>query len=181
MSAMSSVVQKAKELAIHAHINQFRKDGKTPFITHPEAVSEAYKKYFGHNEIYEAVCWLHDVLEDTDVAFQYIDAKFGSEVALAVDALTRPKGMTKVVYYHHLSKLCDEVKQVKLCDRYCNLQDTSVLIRVDDSDKNKKFARYYLQDSLKLLDTINFVPASHQRDIIYDISELIGDIYSVAY
>lgn len=57
-----SVVDKAKKIALRAHANQFRRDGITPYIRHPERVAA---RLSGDEEA-EAVAWLHDVLEDSE-------------------------------------------------------------------------------------------------------------------
>jgi (p)ppGpp synthase/HD superfamily hydrolase len=53
----------AKTAATKAHQNQFRKDGKTPYIVHPERVADRVKS-FGGNHIGIIAAWLHDVMED---------------------------------------------------------------------------------------------------------------------
>jgi hypothetical protein len=58
------VVLLAEQIARKAHVNQFRRDGVTPYITHPEAV---VKKLGTESDDVLAVAWLHDVLEDTCV------------------------------------------------------------------------------------------------------------------
>lgn len=76
------LVKIAKNISIKAHEGQFRNDGKTPFITHPEAVADFFKvdkicDGFVGRIIYDdwdkeefecqIVSWLHDVIEDTDI------------------------------------------------------------------------------------------------------------------
>jgi len=66
---MTSVHQKsikiAADAAKQAHRGQFRKDGKTLFIVHPERVAERVK-FFGGDHIGIIAAWLHDVMEDCD-------------------------------------------------------------------------------------------------------------------
>ncbi len=83
---LKKILDTAKTIATKAHEGQFRYDGKTPFITHPEFVASIFelteagilldtgaiypfaergKKYMEAG----IVSWLHDVIEDTDVNF----------------------------------------------------------------------------------------------------------------
>jgi len=71
-----NLVQKALKIAKKAHEGQFRHDGITPYITHPVAVEKLFRKeYKGAKwyrddmpEVIEAVCLLHDVLEDCNIS-----------------------------------------------------------------------------------------------------------------
>ncbi len=49
--------------ATEAHRGQTRKDGKTPFIVHPERVAKCVAHY-GGNHVGVIAAWLHDVIED---------------------------------------------------------------------------------------------------------------------
>lgn len=65
-----NIVNIARELAIHFHDGQFRRDGVTPYIIHPQSVANRVRGVVsGWNEAFrqlaEAVAWLHDVVEDT--------------------------------------------------------------------------------------------------------------------
>jgi len=51
-------IELAREIATKAHAGQFRRDGVTPYITHPEAVASRV------SDAAKPVAWLHDVLED---------------------------------------------------------------------------------------------------------------------
>ncbi|MDD1708494.1 MAG: hypothetical protein LUQ33_04910, partial [Methanoregulaceae archaeon] len=56
-------VETASKAATEAHRGQTRKDGKTPFIVHPERVAKCVAHY-GGNHI--SIAWLHDVMEDCE-------------------------------------------------------------------------------------------------------------------
>lgn len=56
------IVTVARNIAIKAHQGQTRWGGE-PYITHPEAVAKAVAHL---GPVFEAVAWLHDVLEDTE-------------------------------------------------------------------------------------------------------------------
>ena len=86
-------VREAYELARQAHGNQRRKSGELFFI-HPLTVAYYIAKY--HLEAPTVIATLlHDVAEDTLVSLEEIEKKFGSEVALLVDGVTKLKDVTK--------------------------------------------------------------------------------------
>jgi len=64
-------IKAAKTAATRAHRGQFRKDGRTPYITHPERVAKRVK-FFGGNHIAIIAAWLHDVMEDCDGGEQIV-------------------------------------------------------------------------------------------------------------
>lgn len=77
-----SYADHAERLARFWHRGQMRKDGKTPYITHPEAVARMVDGDFG-----KAVAWMHDILEDTECPASEI-MQFPEEISDAVFALT---------------------------------------------------------------------------------------------
>ena len=61
-----NVLDKARMFATVAHGGQMRKDGKTPYIAHPERVVKILQKSGIEDEEILASAYLHDVLEDTN-------------------------------------------------------------------------------------------------------------------
>jgi (p)ppGpp synthase/HD superfamily hydrolase len=109
-------------LAIHvahkAHAGQFRNDGATPYIVHPEAVAN---KLEGH--LLKAVAFLHDVLEDTDVTVEDLKSLgFSRDVIEAVVVLTKVKGQSYDEYLERV-KSNHFAKMVKIVDMISNLND----------------------------------------------------------
>ena len=86
------------------------------------------------------VALLHDTLEDTATTFVELENKFGSDIAIAVSALTKsaivPKEQRMSDCLARIKKLQPEVWAVKLADRITNLQPPP-----QDWDKIKK-AKY---------------------------------------
>src|SRR3954469_13798466 len=81
----SELVGRASELARTAHAGQFRRDGVTPYATHPEAVA----RRVAGDETAEAVAWLHDVLEDTAITVDDLrNGQIPEEVISSVVLLT---------------------------------------------------------------------------------------------
>ncbi|GDX53492.1 phosphohydrolase [Bacteroidota bacterium] len=72
------------------------------------------------------VALLHDTLEDTQTEFSELESEFGSDVANAVNALSKNKAVPKADQMNdsiaRTKKLQPEVWAIKLADRITNLQ-----------------------------------------------------------
>ncbi len=83
------LIKKAYNFAYDAHKNQKRASGEL-FISHPyEIAINLAENQLDSNAISAAL--LHDVLEDTDVSYETLKKKFGSDIANLVDGLTKLK------------------------------------------------------------------------------------------
>ncbi len=83
---MQAIVD-AYELGRDAHEGQRRKTGE-PYITHPVAVAQALAEMRLDSQAIQAAL-LHDVVEDTDYELTDIVEKFGEEVAMLVDGVSK--------------------------------------------------------------------------------------------
>ena len=117
---VASLVLLASSIARKAHADQFRRDGVTPYITHPEAVAESLT---GEHPDVIAAAWLHDVLEDTEVTTAELKgAGIPWQVMDAVLLLTRGKGQPYEDYLRWITQ--DEIAlKVKIADIRHNLSD----------------------------------------------------------
>jgi len=110
----------ARNFAQMAHINQFRRNGTTPYFKHVEGVARTVKPQTPENI---ATAYLHDVIEDT--SYGSIDLqKIGmpEEVVEAVNLLTR---FDHQPYEEYLKDIKENViaKAVKIADINYNLND----------------------------------------------------------
>lgn len=81
----------ALDIASYAHAGAVDKQGK-PYIQHPKRVGKAVAHL---GEKYEAVGYLHDVVEDTHITLEILrNVGFSEEVIRAVDAVSRREGET---------------------------------------------------------------------------------------
>ena len=87
---------KAEQYATKAHDGQFRFDGVTPYISHPEEVARTIIKFFKgkipDEELKILVCsaYLHDTIEDCEnVTYEDLVREFGEEIANIVPVLNR--------------------------------------------------------------------------------------------
>ncbi len=63
-----TIIEIAENIARKVHQGQFRRDGITPYIVHPERVA----RRLSEDSEAQAVAWLHDVLEDTGVSEKFL-------------------------------------------------------------------------------------------------------------
>lgn len=84
-----SMIERAYKIADEAHHDQVRKSGE-PYIIHPLYVAIILADLELDKE---TICAgiLHDVVEDTILTKEEIEAEFGSDVALLVDGVTKLK------------------------------------------------------------------------------------------
>ena len=82
-----SKIVTAYNVASEAHKNQIRKSGE-PYIIHPLCVSMILLE-LGMDTDTICAAMLHDVVEDTDMTLDDIRKKFGQDVAMLVDSVTK--------------------------------------------------------------------------------------------
>ena len=81
------LICRAFNFAYQLHEGQTRKSGE-PYIAHPVAVAGILRE-LGGDKAMIAAGFLHDVVEDTDVTVEDIEQRFGQEVALLVEGVTK--------------------------------------------------------------------------------------------
>lgn len=110
----------ARDISFRAHAGQFRRDGITPYVSHPERVA---KRVAGDVDA-EAVAWLNDVLEDTEETAESLSkAGIPPNVIEAVQTLTKAEGRD---YEDYLTGVRENhlARKVKIQDMLDNLSDT---------------------------------------------------------
>jgi GTP pyrophosphokinase len=138
-------VLEAYEFGAAFHKGQTRKSGE-PYITHPVAVAQELGEMHLDSE---AICAaiLHDVVEDTPATLEEIENKFGEEVALIVDGVSkldqiqfrsRAEAQAESFRKMMLAMIEDiRVILVKLSDRLHNMQTLGSMPAI----KKKRIAR----------------------------------------
>ena len=119
-AADCTIVDLAREIATRAHAGQFRRDGVTPYILHPQAVAGRV----AGDPTAEAAAWLHDVLEDTAVtAEELLSAGIPATVVEVAQMLTHDETRS---YEDYLAGIAAHpvAKKVKIADMLTNLSDT---------------------------------------------------------
>lgn len=126
---MSKIIT-AYEFAAKAHETQVRSSGE-PYITHPLAVSFILLD-LGMDTDTICAAMLHDVVEDTEVTLEEIKKRFGQDVAMLVDGVTK---LNKIPIFNKEEQLAENVRKIllamsqdirvmiiKLCDRLHNMR-----------------------------------------------------------
>ncbi len=106
--------KKARDFALKAHKNQYRKDGVTPYFTHIIGVVALLRGIGITDENTLCAAYLHDVIEDCNVTREKIEKEFNSEVARIVSALTRD--VSREEYKKRIGKSDYKVQLIKLAD-----------------------------------------------------------------
>lgn len=137
----------------HASIDQRRRYTDDPYIVHPVAVA-AIVKTVRHTPAMVAAALLHDVVEDTPVTIEQIEAEFGIEVCTLVSWLTHVSTSAdgnrvarKNLDHAHLMQAPAEAQTIK----YADIIDNAVSIRKHDPD----FWRTYQREMRQLLVVMN--------------------------
>jgi (p)ppGpp synthase/HD superfamily hydrolase len=112
MKAYSDRYEAALVLAARAHGDQVRKVGNVPYITHVVHVSAILRRH-GYPEDLVIAGLLHDVVEDSDVPLDQIEADFGPVVAEIVGALSERKmeGSVKRPWETRKAEMLEQVRQ----------------------------------------------------------------------
>jgi (p)ppGpp synthase/HD superfamily hydrolase len=143
--------QRAAAFAARAHMTQYRKDGSTPYFSHPARVAMTVSHVFGcDDEVALAAAFLHDTIEDTKTDYDDIDKNFGKQVADCVAALTKNMILAEARrerdYYDRLRKSDWRARLVKLADSYDNYCDR---VHLPDNQGRKAVKR--LKDAMDLV------------------------------
>lgn len=129
-----STLQKAIEIATHAHAGQFQKhSAEEPYITHPLAVMQMVGSMDAR-----IVATLHDVIEDTDVTVDDLrDAGFSERVIHAVEILTRRADES---YADSILRCISDslALEVKLADQEHNSLLSRALIRAESLETDMR-------------------------------------------
>ncbi|OED39174.1 bifunctional GTP diphosphokinase/guanosine-3',5'-bis(diphosphate) 3'-diphosphatase [Chromatiales bacterium (ex Bugula neritina AB1)] len=142
-------IYSAYHLAAEGHTGQNRVSGE-PYIFHPIAVA---KIVFEMNMDYRSViaALLHDVVEDTTISLEQIEAQFGEDVAVIVDGLSKlthlkfkSKAEAQAANFQKmLLAMVDDIRVIliKLADRIHNMRTLGAM----PDHKRRRIARETLE------------------------------------
>jgi (p)ppGpp synthase/HD superfamily hydrolase len=131
---MTAVVDRAMAVALQYHNGQVNKHNGEPYILHVQRVAfHVRDRQLPH--VHQAVAWLHDALEDTDLTVQELNAEFPAEVVSAVVALTKTKGLSNEEYYRILATnpIAARVKVSDIIDNFSRnheIEDEATRLRM---------------------------------------------------
>ena len=146
-----TMIDRAYALAEKAHGEQRRRSGE-PYICHPLSVAQILVE-LGMDSESIAAALMHDVAEDTPVTVAEIKQKFGPEVALLVDGVTK---LTQIKFSNvedrqaeNLRKMLLAMSQdvrvmiIKLCDRLHNMRTGDAWPEQKRRDKARETMEVY--------------------------------------
>lgn len=148
-SGFSERYDAALKLAARAHRNQVRKGTDLPYIAHPMHVSVILLRH-GFGEELAIAGLLHDVVEDTDVALEGIEAEFGRDVARLVEAVSETKAadgkqlpweQRKAEKLAHLQAGAPDVAALKAADAIHNARSIAADLASDGASVWARFKR----------------------------------------
>jgi GTP pyrophosphokinase len=129
------MIREAYEFAKEAHEGQYRVSGK-PFVEHPKQVAIIMAE-LELDVISIAGALLHDVVEDTEVSFAELRNKFGEEITLLVNGVTK---LSKIAFQSREEQQAESLRKmflamakdirvilIKLADRLHNMRTLEYL------------------------------------------------------
>lgn len=134
-----ATIEKAIEIAARAHAGATDRQG-SPYILHALSVMAGVDSLPA-----KIVAVLHDVVEDTDVTLERLQAEgFSEEIIEAVRLMTRGEEQSYADYVVALSGH-ELARQVKLADLHDNSRAERALLRPERLDRDlRRIARYHL-------------------------------------
>jgi (p)ppGpp synthetase, RelA/SpoT family len=184
-----SKIEEAYQIALSAHEGQERKNGE-PYITHPLCVAIILADLEMDKETIIAGI-LHDVAEDTVMTVEEVDERFGREVALLVDGVTKLGQLNYStdkleVQGENLRKMFLAMAKdirviiIKLADRLHNMRTLGYMTEAKQEEKAKETMDIYAPIAQRLgiskvkieLDDLSLKYL--HPDVYYDLVEKIA-------
>ena len=155
-----SKIISAYEFAAKAHEGQMRSSG-VPYITHPLAVAYTLLE-LGMDTDTICAALLHDVVEDTDATLDDLKKRFGQDVALLVDGVTK---LSKIPTSTKEEQQAENIRKILLAMS----QDIRVMIiKLSDRLHNMRTLKYRPIEKQRntALETMNiYAPIAHRLGI----------------
>lgn len=163
-------IKRAYELADSAHDGQMRSSGEK-YITHPLSVAGILLDYHMDTDTICAAL-LHDVVEDTETTLEYIRKRFGGDVALMVD------GVTKIGQVPLNTKEEQQAENIRKILMAMSKDIRVIIIKLADRLHNMRtlYARPPEKQRKTSLETMNFYAPIAHRLGMSDVKEEMESI-----
>lgn len=138
-----NIVDRAEQIALIAHFGMKNKHDDEPYVLHLQRVYIAVRDA-GNDEVRQAIAWLHDTVEDTELTFRDILDDFdGNEIsariASGVLSLTKRAGEPNERYYQRVKNNPDAIA-VKIHDIHDNFGRNHL---IEDQETKLRMAKKY--------------------------------------
>lgn len=153
-TADSTLIRDAYHFAESAHTEQYRVSGD-PYIEHPLGVASILAE-LELDVITIVGGLLHDVVEDTQITLEEIEARFGKRVALIVN------GVTKLSRIEYKSKEEQQVENLRKMF-FAMAEDIRVIL-------------IKLADRLHNMRTLRYLPAERQKEIAAETLDVFAPL-----
>ncbi|MFN7850477.1 MAG: HD domain-containing protein, partial [Dolichospermum sp.] len=155
----NALICRAFQFAYELHGGQIRKSGE-PYIAHPVAVAEILRE-LGGSPAMIAAGLLHDVVEDTEVTGEDIEARFGAEVRRLVEGVTK---LSKINFTSKTESQAENFRRMFLA----MAQDIRVIVvKLADRLHNMRTLQYMPESSRQR-------SAQETRDIFAPLANRLG-------
>jgi len=154
LAAETTLVCQAFEFAYCLHQGQYRASGE-PYIAHPVAVAGLLRDLGGSGAMI-AAGFLHDIIEDTDVTGAEIESRFGVEVRLLVEGVTK---LSKFNFSSKTERQAENFRRMFLA----MAQDIRVIV-------------VKLADRLHNMRTLEHLPDDKRRRIALETREIFAPL-----
>ncbi|MDB9485918.1 bifunctional (p)ppGpp synthetase/guanosine-3',5'-bis(diphosphate) 3'-pyrophosphohydrolase [Dolichospermum circinale CS-537/01] len=155
----NALICRAFQFAYQLHGGQTRKSGE-PYIAHPVAVAEILRE-LGGSPVMIAAGLLHDVVEDTEVTGEDIEARFGGEVRRLVEGVTK---LSKINFTSKTESQAENFRRMFLA----MAQDIRVIVvKLADRLHNMRTLQYMPESSRQR-------SAQETRDIFAPLANRLG-------
>lgn len=152
--ADKSLICRAFDFAYRLHEGQVRKSGE-PYICHPIAVASLLRDLGGSSTMIAAGL-LHDIVEDTDVTLEELEERFGHEVRLLVEGVTK---LSKIKFSSKTERQAESFRRMFLA----MAQDIRVIV-------------VKLADRLHNMRTLEHLPEEKRRQIALETREIFAPL-----
>ncbi|NJP08162.1 MAG: bifunctional (p)ppGpp synthetase/guanosine-3',5'-bis(diphosphate) 3'-pyrophosphohydrolase [Leptolyngbyaceae cyanobacterium RU_5_1] len=152
--ADADLIYRAFEFAYLLHQGQYRASGE-PYIAHPVAVAGLLRD-LGGGSVMIAAGFLHDVVEDTEVALEELEELFGEEVRILVEGVTK---LSKFNFSSKTERQAENFRRMFLA----MAQDIRVIV-------------VKLADRLHNMRTLEHLPDAKRRRIAMETREIFAPL-----
>lgn len=176
------IIERAYRIAEEAHSDQKRASGE-PYFVHCFAVAKILAEMHVPPAVIAAGL-LHDVVEDTDIELEDIEADFGEEIAKLVGAVTKLTSLPRVSRSDHVDEIDDEEEDEREPFDQSGSHDDATLASVNlrktllAMADDPRVVLIKLADRLHNMRTLKFMPPHKRQRIAQETMDIFAPLAS---